>query len=247
MEKTKERETLELFLNKPVTSSRSVMWEFSQLDGAITCIPRRSGGFVYVPGNRNDRVLLVARADTVWDKMFNYYSFRKQRPVYKNGRYVNSTGETGIGVNNRAGCAILYLLKDLGHSLLVLDSQEFGFRLGSYTLRSRYYKLFSEMNRHRYALEFDLKGSGNLKYYDLPVTDSFKGYIADNTGFNEIQSAGHFSTDICELCESMCGVNVSAGYYNENTPRERLDYGQWLNTVTKFRDLLEGDQPEFCL
>ena len=241
----REREVLEMFLNKSVTSSRSVMREFSKLEGAIVHLPRKRGGFVYVPGTREDRVLLVARADTVWDAAFNHYRFPRQKVVFKNGCYASASGETGIGANNRAGCALLYLLHDLGHSILVLDRQEFGFYLGVYELWANYHDLFDEMNRHRYMIEFDLEGADKLKYYDMPTSLAFSNYIAEGFGYQEVLSDGKHSTDICQLAHSICGVNVSAGYCNQSTPREKLDYNQWLNTYTKARELLSKEQPHF--
>lgn len=245
MDKTKEMETLELFLNKPVSSSRSVMREFAKLDGAVVHYPKKRGGFVYVPGTREDRVLLVARADTVWGCDYNHYKFPRQKPIFKNGCYVSSTGETGIGANNRAGCAILYLLRDMGHSLLILERQQYGFKLATYELWARYHDLHDEMNRHRYMMEFDLDGADGLKYYDMPTSDDFMKYMADGFGYHEIPSEGEVATDICELAHSICGVNVSAGVYNESTPKEKINYKQWLNTYTKARALLEGEQPHF--
>ena len=247
MDKPYEMETLERFLKKPVTSSRSVMLEFSRLDGAVVHFPKKRGrgGFVYIPGTREDRVLLVARADTVWGSDYNYYQFPKQKPVFKNGCYVNSTGETGIGANNRAGCAILYLLRDMGHSLLVLERQEYGFALATREIWCDFHDLYYEMNRHRYMMEFDLGGADGLKYYDMQASEDFKNHMAEGFGYHEIPWDGKMSTDICELAHSICGVNVSAGYYNESTAKEKLNYMQWLNTYKKARALLAGEQPHF--
>ena len=241
----KEREVLELFLNKSVTSSRSVMREFSKLKGAIVHLPRKTGGFVYVPGTREDRVLLVARADTVWDSVFNLYQFPKQKVVYKNGFYVSANGDTGTGANNRAGCALIYLLRELGHSILILDRQAFGLKLGWYELWANYNDLFDEMNRHRYMMEFDLEGADRLKYYDLPTSLAFSEYIAAGFGYHEVLCDKRYTTDICGLAQSICGVNVSAGYYNQSTPREKLNYSQWLNTYVKAKELLSKEQPHF--
>ena len=245
MDMSIEKEVLERFLNKSVTTSRSVMLEFTKIPGAIVHLPRSRGGFVYVPGTREDRVLLVARADTVWEAGFNLYPFPRQKVLFKDGNYVSSTGGVGIGANNRAGCAILYLLRDMGHSLLVLDKQEYGLCLATHELRASYTHLLEEMNRHRYMVQFDLGGADRLKYYNMPSCEEFRNYIAKSTGYHEVLSDGRRSTDICELAESICGVNISAGYYNESTPREKLNFSQWLNTYTKARAFLSGEQPHF--
>lgn len=66
--------------------------------------------FVYVPGKREDRVVLIAHADTVYNS--------GQEIIFEEGIYRSGTPYCGIGADDRAGCAILYLLKDFGHSLL---------------------------------------------------------------------------------------------------------------------------------
>ena len=35
------------------------------------------------------------------------------------------------------------------------------------------------------------------------------------------------------------------GYYNQSTPREKLNYSQWLNTYKTARGFLSGEQPNF--
>ena len=59
--------------------------------------------FLYIPGTRPDRVLLLAHADTVWDAKPGYPA-----PVrYVDGVYSSQNPELGIGGDDRAGCAIL--------------------------------------------------------------------------------------------------------------------------------------------
>ena len=241
----REREVLEMFLNKSVTSSRSVMREFSKLEGAVVHLPKDRGGFVYVPGTREDRVLLIARADTVWDSVFHLIRYSRQKVEFKDGCYFCANGKTGVGANNRAGCALVYLLRDLGHSILVLDRQQYGYNLGVLELEASRPDLFSEMNRHRYMMEFDLEGGDAFRYYAMLASDEFKNYLSEGFGYHEIPCEAMYSTDVCRLAQRICGVNVSLGCYNENTAEEKLDYSQWLNTYTKARNLLSKEQPHF--
>src|SRR5436309_8786954 len=78
--------------------------------------------FLYIPGTRPDRVLLLAHADTVWDAKPGYPA-----PVqYADGVYSSQNPDLGIGGDDRAGCAILWELRALGHSLLLTSGEEKG-------------------------------------------------------------------------------------------------------------------------
>jgi hypothetical protein len=46
--------------------------------------------------------------------------------LLSNGVFQSANRIRGIGADDRAGCAILWLLKDLGHSLLITDGEEKG-------------------------------------------------------------------------------------------------------------------------
>ena len=64
------RETLERFLSFPLESARPVLEEFAHLPGAVAVFEEGKKSFVFVPGSREDRILLVAHADTVWDALY---------------------------------------------------------------------------------------------------------------------------------------------------------------------------------
>ena len=46
--------------------------------------------------------------------------------VFEDGVYSSGDDLCGIGADDRAGCAMLWLLRDSGHSLLILDGEEHG-------------------------------------------------------------------------------------------------------------------------
>lgn len=119
--KSTNQTVLEHFLNMPLCSSKKILEEFSKLEGAFYFRNPESQSFVYIPGTRKDRVLLIAHADTAWDEHITNKKIINPRLIYENGEYKNKSEEFGIGADNRAGCAILYLLKDSGHSLLITD------------------------------------------------------------------------------------------------------------------------------
>ncbi len=79
-------------------------------------------------------------------------------------------------------------------------------------------------------------------FYDVG-TNEFAEYVKQKTGYVPKQG---FSTDIKVLCHTLCGVNMSVGYYEEHTSDERLVLDQWKNTLQIARNWLsEKDLPTF--
>ena len=90
---------LDQFLNVPISSSDEIFAIFAQLPGAI----REKGKkplqqFVYVPGIRKDRVLLVAHADTVWHT--EYGNPQEASISYMDGVYSSANELCGIGADD---------------------------------------------------------------------------------------------------------------------------------------------------
>ena len=254
MMKSEALDTLMSFLSKRPDSSKPVLSLFSELDGAITHCDGDKNNFVYVPGNRADRVVLAAHADTVWDVCY----CRDLAPELADklpdmahvpaidGEFIVQKGweNWGIGADDRAGCAMLWLLRNSGHSLLITDGEEYG-QIGAHYLVDHYPAIAEELNEHRYMIQLDRRNSSDYKTYRLAVTDDFRRFIESHTGFCD---AGVKSrTDIVALCTKICGVNFSIGYYNEHTPQEYLSCPDWINTLRIVRRLLEGEQPGFAL
>ena len=244
MDKNHAKTILEEFLSFPLSNAVDILNKFSLLDGAISRFNEDKRNFVYVPGPREDRVVLVAHADTVWDEYYKGYKTKPQKTVEKNGVYRGKNGVCGIGADDRAGCAVLWLLRDLGHSLLILDGEERG-QIGANYLKSDYPDLFDELNAHSYMLQFDRRGYSDFKVYDLPVSEEFLTFIKEKTLYSEPNKNSR--TDIVVLCEKICGANLSVGYYNEHTPDERLDFGEWFRTLTVAEDVLTERQTRFPL
>jgi hypothetical protein len=196
------------FLNMPLGNTGAIFAKFGELDGA----EHRGVGkrqFVYRPGERDDRVLLVAHADTVW-----------------NG---------GLGADDRAGCAIAWLLKDLGHSLLIVDGEETG-RQGSHWLMEANDDIGDEINdKHNFVIEFDRRNGTDYKCYDVG-TREFRKYIEAMTSYAE--SDRHSYTDIGTLCRKVPGANLSVGYRNEHTEKEYLVVKEWQHTLDMSRKWL---------
>ena len=258
MNKSYVLDTLMRFLSFRLENSQTILSIFSELDGAIAHCDGNKNNFVYIPGKRSDRVVLIAHADTVWDEYYfrESYSYITQNfldklpslkhvPIY-NGQIIYQKGskDWGLGADDRAGCALLWLFRNSGHSLLITDGEEHG-QSGSYHLIKNYKEIAEELNNHRYMIQFDRRGSSDYKTYYLAVSKEFRHYIEMHTSF---QDAGKSSrTDIVTLCKKICGVNLSIGYYNEHTEQEYLSFSNWMNTYLIVKNMLENEQPFFPL
>ncbi len=191
--------------------------------------------FVYIPGTRSDRVLLVAHADTVWERRKNV-----QPRLSATGKEICSANtDVGIGADDRAGCAMLWALRDLGHSLLVTSGEEIGCVSSRWLMESpQLAKLAREINTtHRFAVEFDLEGRDRFKCYTVG-TPEFRAYCAAQTGF--VDAGNRSSTDIVVLCRDFCGVNLSVGYYESHTEEETIRIDDWIYTLEIARKWLSS-------
>ncbi len=214
-----ERQAVEEFLALPLEGTDAVFEKFAALPGAV----RKRGEkpkeqFIYVPGVRGDRAVIAAHADTVWDAVYD------------------ETRARGLGADDRAGCAMAFLLRDSGHSLLILDGEEHGAQ-GSEFLKRECPEIFSEINDHSYIVQLDRRGSTDYKFYKLPVSQEFRAYIEAETGYHDAGTDSR--TDIVVLCEKVCGVNLSVGYYNEHGPEESFVYEEWAHTLDVVRNMLQ--------
>ena len=241
-------EVLLEFLSYPLTGTDEIFERFQKMPGAqIYGSGRRRA--LYIEGKRHPasgRVLLVAHADTAWDETFGDVAALPlvRRPPRVEGGVVRSADpEHGIGADDRAGLAILWLLRHSGHSILIPDLEEQGC-LGSRDLRENQSALLRRINRdHAFAIQFDRCGGRDFKCYDVG-THGFRAYLKRVTGYTEPDRRS--STDIRVLCDPtdgrlrMCGVNLSVGYYDEHTAEERLVLDEWFHTLNLARAWLAG-------
>jgi hypothetical protein len=239
------RSILEEILAYPLETSRYVINLFRSVKGAVHR-GDRSNQFVYIPGIRPDRALLVAHADTVWDSPS---ATPRQNVFVNDGDIYRSAGlvpRRGLGADDRAGCAILWALNNLGHSLLITDGEERG-RLGSRFLMEdpSNRDIAEEINEgHSFAVQFDRRNAADFKCYDVG-TDEFRSYVAKMTGYTEPDRSTY--TDITTICRRIPGVNLSIGYYQEHTLDEYLVTREWQHTVDVAREWLSQPLPTFLL
>ncbi len=235
------REILEEFLSVPLNSGDALFERFAQLPGAVCSQGSKPlERYVYVPGSRKDRIVLVAHTDTVWDNAYN-------RPmetsvIFEDGVFKGTNPDCGIGADDRAGCAMLWALRDSGHSLLLVDGEEHG-KIGARYLRKSDPKLFRTLNRHRFMLEMDWQGTGTCLYNQVDYTKRFQSYITDKLGFSVAPKGG--GCDLQFLCHRICGTNVGVGYHGIHRSGETLVLSEWENTLSHLRAFLAESHPEF--
>ena len=226
--------TLERMLDMPISSSDSIFALFRTLPGAIEAHGEGKQGYLYVPGTRKDRCVLVAHADTVFDLAYDQEPV-EQTIVFEDGFYRGTNPACSIGADDRAGCAMLWLLRNSGHSLLLLDGEEHG-QIGSHFLKESNPELFAEINAHTFMVQLDRQNGSDYKTYQLPVPRAFVDFVERETGYTLSESTGR--TDIQVLCENVSGVNLSVGFYDEHKPTERLCLEEWEHTLAVVRTMI---------
>lgn len=231
-----DHRVLRIFLSLP-HRAEAVLVFFACLPRAVEARHREKEGFVYVPATRENAVLLVAHADTVGEEDLAVELAEDDR-IIRNRRGI-------LGADDRAGCAMLWLLRNTGHGLLATDGEEYG-SIGSRYLKEAFPDRFDEINsRYRFMIQIDRCGSADFKCYNAG-TPEFRRYVQEKTRFAEPDRMR--STDIVHLCRDICGVNLSCGYYCEHTESEYLVKAEWRNTLALLRTWLsEADLPKFPL
>lgn len=243
MSQSEHHALLTQFLSYSVSEADELFDVFAALPGAQSgrgaALLER---YVYVPGTRPDRVLLVAHADTVWDVSYTKRPAEPTQLVFEDGVFRNAASDHGIGADDRAGCAMLYALRESGHSLLLVHGEEHG-KKGARYLRRYNKPLFKELNRHRYMIEFDWCGTNSCLFNQVDYSDRFKKYIEGSLGFIDSEKTG--GCDLQVLCRKRSGVNLGVGYHGFHTAKETLCLAEWENTYKMMAEFLQKEQPRF--
>ena len=265
-EKADDIKVLIDFLSCDLQIADEVFDIFDNLDGAQIYISgaKHCERFLFKKGAREDRMTLIAHADTIYDKKGRTYKstpktfstdgapiFPEKYPdridqtiVREGSIFKGANPDFGIGADDRAGCAILWLMRNSGHNVLLVDGEE-DFLRGTRYLMREHNEIFDEIHKSRCSIEFDFPEKDKLGYYDTLTSDSFKTYITQKTGYRENPNTQ--ITDIGILCVEMCAVNLSVGYYNHHTKDEYLDIGAWLKTLRIIRKISSEEIPKFIL
>ena len=236
-----EKDTLLDFLELPLWTSDLVFDKFRYHQRAIfrehSSDPKQR--FVFIQGTRKEKVVLVAHADTFFDECYDFP--RNEHDVFEEDGWFTGNGKNGLGADDRAGCAMLYLLKDSGHSILITDGEEQR-QLGSRWLMNSNKDIADQINKHQFMIQLDLAGATDFKCYDVG-TEKFREFIKATSGYNETGTDSR--TDIVSLCRDICGVNFSTGSYGEHTHDERINMQEWENTLTMVKKMLDSKLPKF--
>ncbi|MCL1826613.1 MAG: M28 family peptidase [Candidatus Cloacimonetes bacterium] len=195
--------------------------------------------FVYIPPTRKENnVVLVAHADVV-----GMETDTKTALVVTEKEIRNRDRNAILGADDRAGCAMAYILhKALGHAVVITDGEEHG-QIGANYMKNECKEIFDEINNFQFMVEFDRMNAKDFKCYKVG-TPEFKKYIKKETKYID---AGESSfTDICTLADKICGVNLSVGYYAQHTFAEKIVIDEWLNTLRVSMEWLKKtDLPKF--
>ena len=244
-----EVDVLKKFLSFPLSSTEEIFTQYQTIDGHIFSEYNANGKkrFLYVEGKRENKVLLVAHADTVYDRYYKEDVF-VHTVAEKDGRLmaVDENGEPQLlGADDRAGIAMLWLLKDSGHSLLVTDGEE-GARIGSKWLINKNKDIARIINeKHCFIMQLDRRNGRDFRCYNVGTAE-FRSFIKEQTNYSEPEYGA--PTDICSLCVDICGVNLSIGYYDNHSEYETLNLEEWMNTLQIVRKILSNENlPRFCL
>lgn len=231
---------------------------FLTLPGAVSItVPGASAPAVYVQGTRDPaqgRVLLVAHSDTVfmdrfvtlWNKDKDGNKTRSVKleavqvdPVWEGYTARSTQKGVGIGADDRAGCATLWLLRKLGHSLLIVPDEEVGC-VGSSWVAEHY---TPQLVDHCFAIQFDRRGSHDIVTYDCD-NPAFDEYLFNNYPGYSKQTGSFSDVAILGPALGIAAANISIGFRNEHTDRETLDLLDFYRTVALTRAMLLKDTLE---
>lgn len=224
--------------------TEEVLAKFLTLPNAVR-IGEGDKSFVYVPATKEKSVLLVAHADTVWNQ-----GNADLKIVINDNTLESAQKGVGIGADDRAGICMLWKLRNTGHALLIPNMEERGCIGARFLMESEEWR--KRINQHLFAIELDRMNSSDLAFYDI-ATDAFKDFCERK--FPEYKRTRGSFTDITVLCDdqfhkedTLCGVNVSVGYYGQHGEGERLVLPEWQRSLTYCYKLLTSEEelPRFA-
>lgn len=180
----------------------------------------------YVFINNSHAVTLVAHADTLP---------RKAGFELKTVNNVITVKGGGIlGADDRAGCYALERLKHTGCNLLITLGEE----TGGIGARHAALDLENDLHDCNLMIEFDRRGANDFVYYSYSLHKKLKNLFED---YGYIESYGSYS-DIAEF-DYIPAVNVSCGYYDQHTSKERLHIDELHMSITRINNLIRYNAP----
>jgi hypothetical protein len=235
------QQIVEKFLRFPINSADGIFAEFEKLPGAISGKGEKPlERYVCIPGTVKKPIVLVAHCDTVWDEAYGRPA--ETSVVFQDGKFQGTNPACGIGADDRAGCAMLWALRDCGHTLLLVNGEEKG-KVGARFLQKSNPSLFRKLNRHQFMIELDWQGTGGCLFNQVDNTEKFRTYVMQKLGYRDDAHKG--GCDLEVLCRKICGVNIGVGYHDYHKPGEYLDLDEWENTLSHLKRILAMEHPKF--
>ena len=229
------KQLLQEFLSYPLNTADDIFARFESLPGAVSSQGTKPlERYVCIPGSRENKIVLVAHTDTVWDDAYGKPA--QTTVLFEDGYFKSGSPDCGIGADDRAGCAMLWALRDCGHTILLVNGEEKG-KWGAKYLQKSNPELFRELNRHQFMIELDWRGTGTCLFNQVHNSNRFRKYIADVLGFQDAKVSG--GCDLEFLCHKICGVNIGVGYHGWHKATERLSLAEWENTLDCLTRFLE--------
>ena len=84
-------------------------------------------------------------------------------------------------------------------------------------------------------VQLDRHGCENFVHYGK-ATEAFENYVKKEMEYDPERGT---SSDITILCDTVCGVNLSIGYFNEHSSNEYLKQDYWATTLERCRSWLK--------
>lgn len=242
-------------MSKPLLE-RFILAETKDVFHWFASLPRaiRGNKYVYIPGTLDKKVLLVAHADTVFTwppHSVEWYGNIARANPYKPAATKDDKGKTtwgssyrfsGLGADDRAGCALMWTFRNSGHSILITDEEEKGC-IGAGLAAE---EIGLELADHLFAVEVDRRGDMNYVYYNVASAE-FDAWLTPLLP-NWEEQVGSFS-DIAEICGQVgiSGVNLAAGYIDEHSQDETFFLDAWWRTRASVERILNAADARFPL
>ena len=188
---------------------------------------RTKKGFIYAKGSLP--VMLVAHLDTVHKDTVKTVCYSADGNI--------AMSPQGIGGDDRAGVyMILHIIKKHRCYVLFCEDEEIG-GVGAHEFVNSEIK--PDIN---YIVELDRRGSDDAVFYDCDNPE-FTKFV---TGFGFKEAMGSFS-DISIIAPELqvAAVNISAGFYNEHSKHEYVDFSVMAKNIERVSRLVSTPSDKF--
>lgn len=181
-------------------------------------------GFIYVKGSQD--VMMVAHMDTVHRTKIKCLIYDKEQQIL--------TSPEGVGGDDRCGIMGILTLLYEGYRpyILFTEDEEIG-GIGA----SKAQKAITPPDSLKYLIEIDRRGSNDAVFYSC-ISQDFQKYI-ENFDF-QIDYGSYSDIESLMSPWDICGVNLSAGYYNEHHTNEYICIDELHNVVTRIGEMLDN-------